>query len=156
MVEVGRELVGVALGVLLGVDDALSTPTRDFLDDERGVTLLFRNALTGVTSTWAVGVALGVFPLLVRTLRLGCEGVAEGGVCATASRGVMGVFAVRLLASVGFSGRGLLWVGRSIGIIHRVFNYCVEGMRGMRRALMAIRCGNGAVAGGAGVVDTAC
>jgi hypothetical protein len=47
MDEVGREVVGV----LLGVDVVLSTPTRDFLDEERGVMLLLRNGFTGVTSS---------------------------------------------------------------------------------------------------------
>jgi hypothetical protein len=44
--DVGRELLGVAPGVPLGVDDALST--RPFLVLDRGVTLLLKNALTGV------------------------------------------------------------------------------------------------------------
>lgn len=41
---------------------------------------------------------------------------------ATASRGVKGVFAgaVRLLASVGFSGRELFRSGRSMGILHGI------------------------------------
>jgi hypothetical protein len=67
MVEDGREDVGVPLGV----DEALSTPTRDFLDEERGVMLLLRKALTGVTSSSTVVLALGVVALLVRAVRLG-------------------------------------------------------------------------------------
>jgi hypothetical protein len=105
----------VAVGVLVG--DMLSKPTLDFLEDERGVTLLFSNTLAGVTFSGPVALGLGVVPLLLRVVRVLCEllvGVAEG---AAASRGVMGVFAVRLLASVGFSGRGVFWLGRSIGIL---------------------------------------
>lgn len=151
MVEAGRELLGVAVGVPLGVDEALSTPTRDFLEDERGVMLLLRKGLTGVASSRAVLLTLAVLPLLVRAVRLLCELFAEAVVGATASRGVRGVFAVRLLASVGFSGLGLLGWGRSIGILHGVLDYCGWEMRWMRRLLMAIRSGNGAVAGGRGV-----
>ena len=117
-VELGRELLGVADGVPLGVDDALSTPTRDFLDDERGVILLLRKALTGVTFSWAAAAALGVLPTLLRAVRVLWELTVEEAVGATASRGVKGVFAVRLLASVGFSGRGLFRSGRSMGILH--------------------------------------
>jgi hypothetical protein len=62
-VEVGREVLGVLLGVPLGVDDALSKPTRDFLDEERGVILLFRKAFTGVTSSKTVELARGVVAL---------------------------------------------------------------------------------------------
>lgn len=51
MEDVGREDVGVWVGVPFGVEEELSTPMRDFLDDERGVTLLLRNAFTGVTSS---------------------------------------------------------------------------------------------------------
>ena len=118
--DVGRELFGVAIGVLLGVDDVLSRPTRDFLDEERGVMLLLRNGLAGVVFSTAAEVGFGVAPLLVRRDRVLCELAAEGAVGATARRGVMGVFAVRLLASVGFSGRGLFWLDRSIGILHCV------------------------------------
>jgi hypothetical protein len=111
MLEVGREEVGVPLGV----DEALSTPTRDFLDDERGVTLLFRNAFTGVTSSWMVVLTLGVVALLLRMGRADCAlpVVAVGG--AEARRGVRGVFAVRLLASFGLR---LFWGLRSMGILH--------------------------------------
>lgn len=115
----GRELLGVAEGVPLGVDDVLSTPTRDFLEEERGVTLLLRKAFTGVTSLCeeAAGLA-GVVPLLVRVVRVLDELTVEEAVGATASRGVKGVFAaVRLLASVGFNGRELFRSVRSMGIL---------------------------------------
>ena len=117
--EPGRELLGVAEGVALGVDEALSTPTRDFLEEERGVTLLLRNALTGVTSLCDEATDLaGVAPLLVRVVRVLDELTVEEAVGATASRGVKGVFAaVRLLASVGFNGRGLFRSVRSMGIL---------------------------------------
>jgi hypothetical protein len=114
VMDVGRDEDGVLMGVPLGVDDGLSKPTRDFLDEERGVTLLLRKAFTGVTSPYGVVLALGVAALVLRSLRPGCEalvGVAEG---ALASRGVRGVFAVRLLASFGFR---LFWGVRSIGIL---------------------------------------
>jgi hypothetical protein len=121
MVDPGRELLGVAEGVTLGVDEALSTPTRDFLEEERGVTLLLRKALTGVTSLCEAAGALGVVPLLVRVVRVLDELTVEEAVGATASRGVKGVFAaVRLLASVGFSGRELIRSVRSIGILQCV------------------------------------
>lgn len=48
MVDEGRVLLGVPEGVVVGVDCVLPTPTRDFLDEERGVMLLLRNDLTGV------------------------------------------------------------------------------------------------------------
>jgi hypothetical protein len=119
-VELGLELLGVADGVPLGVDDALSPPARDFRDDERGVMLLLRKALTGVTFSGAAAATLGVVPTLLRVVRVLWELTVEEAVGATASRGVKGVFAVRLLASVGFSGRGLLRSGRSMGILHGV------------------------------------
>lgn len=116
MVEAGREVVGVLMGVPLGVDDALSTPTRDFLEDERGVILLLRNAFTGVTSSTTTELTRGVVALLVRTFRvdwvLVVPGVAVEG--AEARRGVNGVFAVRLLASLGLR---LFWGLRSTGIL---------------------------------------
>lgn len=103
----------------LGVDDVLSTPTRDFLEEERGVTLLLRKAFTGVTSLCEeAGGLAGVVPLLVRVVRVLDELTVEEAVDATASRGVKGVFAaVRLLASVGFNGRGLFRSVRSMGIL---------------------------------------
>jgi hypothetical protein len=127
----------VAEGVPLGVDEALSTPTRDFLVDERGVMLLLRNGLTGVTLSWAAVATLGVLPTLLRAVRLLEELTVEEAVGATASRGVKGVFAVRLLASVGFSGRGLFRSGRSMGILQcvrllqRGYAVCVEGDHGL-------------------------
>jgi hypothetical protein len=113
MVERGREGAGVLVGVPLGVEEALSAPTRDFLDDERGVMLLLRKALTGVTSSTTVELTRGVVALVVRTGRPGVGAVAvvvEGA----ASRGVRG-FAVRLLASFGLR---LFWGLRSMGILH--------------------------------------
>jgi hypothetical protein len=62
-VDVGRVAVGVLDGVPLGVDCALLVPTRDFLDEERGVILLLRKALTGVErSSRGVALARGVLP----------------------------------------------------------------------------------------------
>lgn len=141
------------MGVSLGVDEPLSTPTRDFLEDERGVMLLFRNALTGVTFSGGAALGLGVLPLLVRATRGGCElpVVAAAGVAAR--RGVRGVFAVRLLASVGFSGRVVFGLERSMGILHDIAGYAWVVQR-VRRSTMAMRRDNGAVAG-RGVVLTA-
>lgn len=131
--EDGRELFGVAFGVSLGVDAPLSPPTRDFLDDERGVMLLFRNALTGVMFSWATVGSRGVVPpLLLRAGRVLWTLLAEAAVGATARRGVNGVFAVRLLASVGFSGRAVCWLGRSIGILLRVLRSCAWVVRRVR------------------------
>jgi len=118
--EVGREEDGVWMGVPLGVDDGLSKPTRDFLDEERGVMLLLRKAFTGVTSPYAVelalALALGVVAFAPRSLRPGCdcEALAGCAVGAPASRGVRDVLAVRLLASFGFR---VFWGVRSIGIL---------------------------------------
>lgn len=130
MVEVGRELLGVAEGVTLGVDDALSPPTRDLRDDERGVILVLRKAFTGVTLSCEATVgALGVVPLLLRAVRVLVELTVDEAVGATASRGVKGVvFAVRLLASVGFSGRGLFRSGRSMGILQCVCVWLLCGI----------------------------
>jgi hypothetical protein len=100
--------------VPLGVEEALSAPTRDFLDDDRGVMLLLRKALTGVTSSTMVELTRGVVALLVRTGRPGSGAVAVA-VEGAASRGVRGVFAVRLLASFGLR---LFWGLRSMGILH--------------------------------------
>lgn len=118
IVDPGRELLGVAEGVPLGVDEALSTPTLDFREEERGVILLLRKGLMGVTSLCEGAAALGVVPLLVRAVRVLEELTVEEAVGATASLGVKGVFAaVRVLASVGFSGRGLFRSVRSMGIL---------------------------------------
>jgi hypothetical protein len=114
IVEAGREEVGVLIGVPLGEDKVLSTPTRDFLDEERGVMLLFRNAFTGVTSSTTTLLTLGVVALLLRTLRPVWEPVALAAEGVAASRGVRGVFAVRLLASFGLR---LFWGFRSMGIL---------------------------------------
>lgn len=93
-----------------------SVPTRDFLEEERGVMLLFKNGFTGVTLSWVATVARETVPLPLRraweavlvlvVLAVAIEVVVVG---TAARRGVKGVFAVRLLASVGFSGgRGWL------------------------------------------------
>ena len=85
--------------------------------------LLLRKALTGVTFSWAAAAARGVLPTLLRAVRVLWELAVEedGAGGATASRGVKGVFAaVRWLASVGFSGRGLFRSGRSMGILQCV------------------------------------
>jgi hypothetical protein len=116
-VEVGRELDGVADGVEVGVELVLLTPTRDFLVDERGVMLLQRKALTGVTSScWAVVAALGVTAALLRAVRLVCELLAEEAP-EGARRGATGVFAVRVVASVGFNGRPLFVFERSLCMV---------------------------------------
>jgi hypothetical protein len=115
MVEAGREDEGVLMGVPLGEDNVLSTPTRDFLDEDRGVILLFRKAFTGVTSSCTVLATLGVVALLLRTVRVDCVLFAVAWEGAAARRGVSGVFAVRLLASFGLR---LFWGVRSMGIIH--------------------------------------
>lgn len=115
IVEVGLDETGVLDGVSFGVDGGLSKPTRDFLEDERGVILLLRNALTGVTFSCAPILTRGVAALLLRMVRLLCELFADAAEGATASRGVRGVFAVRLLASFGFSVFGVF---RSMGILY--------------------------------------
>lgn len=117
MVEDGRELVGVTPGVVLG--DTLSTPTRDLRVEERGVTLLLRYGFVGVAVSAATA-ALGGTPLVVRVVEV------------AASRGVRGVFAVRLLASVGFNGRCVFWLGRSMGILLGVAVCGRGGRRGER------------------------
>jgi hypothetical protein len=100
--------------------------------------LLLRKGLTGVTFSWAVVAARGVLPMLLRAVRVLWELTVEEAVGATASRGVKGVvFAVRLLASVGFSGRGLFRSGRSMGILQGVrllregYTLCGEGDHGL-------------------------
>ena len=71
IVEAGRVLLGVTEGVELGVELVLLTPTRDFLDDDRGVILSFRKALTGVMSSCrAEAGARGVLVALLRAVRL--------------------------------------------------------------------------------------
>ena len=140
--DVGREVVGVALGVLLGVDDALSTPTRDFLDEDRGVTLLLRKGLTGVLSSRAAVLTLGVDALAPRTVRVPCWVFVEAGVAAAARRGVMGVLAVRLLARVGFNGHDVCGVDRSTGIVDGGSTDYRRAMGGMRRTGMAGRNGS--------------
>jgi hypothetical protein len=114
IVEAGREGAGVPVGVPLGVDEALSPPTRDFLEDDRGVTLLLRNALTGVTSSTTTDLTRGVVAVLLRTERPDCEAAVDVVEGATASRGVRGVWAVRLLASFGLR---VFWGFRSMGIL---------------------------------------
>jgi hypothetical protein len=112
---------GVTEGVPLGVDETLEPPTRVLRAEERGVMFVASRGRVGVVaSSWWVGAATarrgaeGLFAL--RRGRPGWEaGVGVEG--ARASLGVRGVLAVRLLASVGFRGRGLLRVLRSMGIL---------------------------------------
>jgi hypothetical protein len=119
-VEAGRVFAGVLDGVPLGVDVELMVPTRDFLEEERGVTLLLMNDLTGVAKSSRLTVAsLGVVLASVRTLRPDWELLADAA--EGASRGVKGVFAVRVVASVGIKGRPLFMLERSIGIVQRWF-----------------------------------
>jgi hypothetical protein len=92
-------------------------PTRDFLDDERGVTLLLRNVLTGVVkSSLATESPFGVFPVSLLSGRRGREVFVE--VADAARRGVMGVFAVLFVARVGIKGRLLLTLYLSVGILN--------------------------------------
>jgi hypothetical protein len=107
--------MGVPEGVPLGVEVGLATPTRDVLAEERGVTLLPMKALTGVTSSWADVLTRGVLPTTLRGLRPGWELLADAA--EGARRGVTGVFAVRVVARVGFSGREVLVLVRSMGIV---------------------------------------
>jgi hypothetical protein len=116
-VELGRELLGVALGV----EAALSGP-RDFRDEERGVRAeVVRKGLPGARLSADAGAAFEreEVPVLVRAVRELEELRVDEADEATASRGVKGVFAGagRVLASVGFSGRGLLRSVRSMGIL---------------------------------------
>ena len=99
----------------LGVVFGLATPTREVLADDRGVTLLLMKALTGVTSSWAEVFAFGVLPTTLRGLRPDWVLLAEA--TEDARRGVTGVFAVRVVARVGFSGREVFVLVRSTGIV---------------------------------------
>jgi hypothetical protein len=122
-VDEGRELIGVVAGETLGEDALLLTPTRDLRAVVRGVMLALRNDLEGVVSSLMGAASLGVTPLALRTVRLVCGALLAGAEGARARRGVMGVFpfaAVRLLASVGFRGRELFGVFRSMGILQVV------------------------------------
>lgn len=117
-------MIGVVAGEALGVDPLLLTPTRDLRDVVRGVIFALRSDFEeeGVSSLMGAA-SLGVTPLALRTVRLVCEELVEGVEGARARRGVIGVFpvaAVRLLASVGFRGRELLGVFRSMGILQEV------------------------------------
>lgn len=117
----GRELIGVVAGETFGVEELLPSPTRDFRVAVRGVTLALRSDLA--VSSLMGAASLGATPLALRTVRLDCDEVVEGVEGARARRGVTGVFpfaAVRVLASVGFRGRGLLGVLRSRGILQVV------------------------------------
>lgn len=116
IVDAGRALLGVPDGVPLGVDCVLLVPTRDFLDDDRGVILLLRKAFTGVDkSSLAPVFAFGVLPVSLRSGRRGW-GVFVG-VAEAASLGVMGDFTVLFDARVGISGRPLLALYLSVGIL---------------------------------------
>lgn len=121
--DAGRELIGVVAGEAFGVDELLPTPTRDLRVPVRGVTLVLRNDL--VVSSLTGAASLGATPGALRTVRLVCDELLEGveGTRGRARRGVTGVFplaAVRLLASVGFRGRELEGVFRSMGILQIV------------------------------------
>ena len=79
--------------------------------------------------------SLGASPGAARAVRLVCDELVEGVVGAeeargTGRRGVTGVVfpvaAVRLLASVGFRGRGWFGVLRSMGILQVVEWYYVR------------------------------
>lgn len=103
----------VALGVsppCAGEEAALSTLV--LRADDRGVTFPFAtSALTGVPVAFALGV-----PGADLTVGVGREAVdAVDGVALAATRGVSGVRAVRLGASVGFSGRLVLLRSVDIG-----------------------------------------
>lgn len=102
--ELGLAIVGVPPS---GVDCALST--RDFRDDERGVTLLFRNACTGVDNC-----SLDVVFLIAAAARSLCVDFrVSGGVALAASLGVIGDFTLRFVARVGFNGRFALFFALS-------------------------------------------
>ena len=91
-------------------------PARDFLDDERGVTLLLRKVLTGVMSSLATESPFGVFPVSLLSSRRGREVFVD--VADAARRGVMGVFTVLFVARVGIKGRLLLTLYLSVGILN--------------------------------------
>jgi hypothetical protein len=115
-VDDGRDELSVAEGVALGVETGLLKPTRDFLADERGVTLVFIAPRTGVRSSCEADGAFGVPAMVLRVVRR--VGVLLAETAEGARRGAMGVFAVRVVASVGFSGRPLLVVlDRSVGMV---------------------------------------
>ena len=59
-------LQGVLVGVAFGVDCPLCVPTRDFLDEDRGVTLSLRKAFTGVDKSSRL--ALGLFLVSLRSV----------------------------------------------------------------------------------------
>ena len=105
-------------GVPFGVEFALLAPTRVFRADERGVTLLPMKAFTGVPSSCTAEVGRGAVPGVLRAVRLAAvvvvfvEEAAE-----VASRGVTGVFAVRVVAREGFKGREELLAARSRGMV---------------------------------------
>lgn len=54
--EIGREAIGVPLGVRLGVDDALSFLA--FLELDLGVMLEFKKVLTGVALSFVLSIVL--------------------------------------------------------------------------------------------------
>jgi hypothetical protein len=116
MPETGREELGVAAGVpsAEGMEPGLVTLARDFLAEERGVTLLLMKGLVGVTSSGMATFARGVLVPATRGLLL-LEALAEAS--EGARRGATGVFAVRVVAREGFSGREVLVLLRSMGIV---------------------------------------
>lgn len=58
---------------------------------------------------------LGVFPALLRGVRADCEALEEAA--EGASRGAIGVVAVRVVASVGINGRPWFVCLRSMGMV---------------------------------------
>lgn len=92
------------VGVPLGVEFALPAPTRDFLDDDRGVMLLLRYGFMGVEKSAFPGDLLGDTASLLSARR--ADEPADGrATAAVARRGVIGDFTVRVLASAGTNGR---------------------------------------------------
>lgn len=104
-----------SLDVVLGVEIILLT--RDFLEDDRGVTLLpSRNALTGVDkSAFEPGVTLPDAALFAAER---WESGVLGDAALAANLGVKGDFARRFAARVGINGRpAVLALGFSEGML---------------------------------------
>lgn len=96
-------VVGVEALLTLGVDCALST--RDFREDDRGVTFALTKALTGVarSSFETAGDLIEATSLRIDRLEPGVA-VAFALPCWAANLGVRGDFTVRFEASVGING----------------------------------------------------
>ena len=138
--DAGREAIGVVEGVPFGVEFALP-PARAFRAEERGVTLLATKPFTGVASSWAGAARRGVVPTALRAGRAAGVLATEG-----ASRGATGVLEVRVVARVGFSGRAVLVVVRSMGMVRggEVVQWVRQRVRG---AGMAVEGGSGRLLG---------